>query len=240
MKTMFFLALAAALIYGIYVGVRRTMESNNTKIVIVGMANSAKFGKCAGADVDARAMNKILSKYGKTTVLCDSKATKAAVVSALSDAVNSDLCIFYYSGHGGSERFSGTNAKQGLEPTGQDQYLCLYNTHMLDDEIWNIVSKAKGRVMLIFDCCHSATMFRSVVNEEDHVSSEPFTMQMIDEIVLPQDSKMRILVWSGCPDDSYSYGDNNGGVLTNGIRISYREGRSYDEVWEGVSKKASN
>lgn len=216
------------------------MESKNTSIVIVGMNNSAKFGKCLGSDVDATTMTRILSKYGDPKVFRDGEAKKAKIVDALKEAVKSELCIFYYSGHGGSERFSGTNASKGEEPTGKDQYLCLYDTYLLDDEIWNIVSKASGRVMLIFDCCHSETMFRSVSGLDIDVESEPFTMQMLDEIVLPQDSELKMLVWSGCPDSDYSYGDSKGGVLTVGIQNAFLESRKYSEVWKRAAEHAAS
>ena len=216
----------------------KKMEAKTTSIVIVGMRNSAKFGKCLGADVDATTMTNILSTYGKPVVLRDSQARKAAVVSALTEAVKSDLCIFCYSGHGGSEKFADTKF-DASEPDGKDEYLCLYDTYLKDTEIWGIVSKAKGRVVLIFDCCHSATMYRSAVSNDD-IRSEPFTMQMLDGIVLPQGSNINVLVWSGCPDDNYSYGDAKGGVLTNAIRDSYGKNKSYDEVWEGAARRAAD
>ena len=86
----------------------KKMEAKKTSIVIVGMKNSAKFGKCLGADIDATTMTNMLSAYGKPVVLRDSQARKAAVVAALTEAVKADLCIFAYSGHGGSERFADT------------------------------------------------------------------------------------------------------------------------------------
>lgn len=217
----------------------KKMEAKTTSIVIVGMKNSAKFGKCLGADVDATTMTNMLSAYGKPVVLRDAQARKAAVVAALSEAIKADLCIFCYSGHGGSERFADTKF-DASEPDGKDEYLCLYDTYLKDTEIWNIISKAKGRVFMVFDCCHSATMFRSATGTEEDVKSEPFTMQMLDGIVLPQGATTNLLVWSGCPDDNYSYGDASGGVLTNAIKKSFDKDRTYDEVWEKAKKLAAD
>lgn len=217
----------------------KKMEAKKTSIVIVGMKNSAKFGKCLGADIDATTMTNMLSAYGKQVVLRDSQARKAAVVAALTEAVKADLCIFAYSGHGGSERFADTRL-DSTETDGKDEYLCLYDTCLRDTEIWGIISKAKGRVFMIFDCCHSATMFRSATGAEEEVKSEPFTMQMLDTVVLPQGSNVNLLAWSGCPDDNYSYGDANGGVLTNAIKKSFDKDRSYDEVWSKAKKLAAD
>jgi hypothetical protein len=94
--------------------------------------------------------------------------------------------------------------------------------------------------MMIFDCCHSETMYRSASLSEEEVQSQPFTMQMLDDIVLPQDSDKKVLVWSGCPDNDYSYGDSTGGVLTLGIKNAYESDRTYDKVWTIASKHASS
>ena len=198
----------------------------DTGIVIVGMGVSAKYGKCLGADVDAMTMKKILSNYGTPTVLVNQQATKAAVIAALREAAKKDLCIFFYSGHGGSDRIGDVSD----EPDRRNEYLCLYNTYMLDNEIWEIVKGAKGRVVLIFDCCHSETMFRD----------PGVDMAEIVELAEKERSadNVRMLCWSGCPDSSYSYGDATGGVLTNAIRDGYKKGSSYKAVW-GRAKAAA-
>lgn len=201
-------------------------KSGSTGIVIVGMEQSAKFGKCEGCSHDAATMNRILSKYGKPTVLQNQQATKAAVVDALQKASQKDLMIFFYSGHGGSDRIGDVSG----EPDRRNEYLCLYNTYMLDNEIWEIVKRAKGRVFLIFDCCHSETMFRSPGIDLSGMAEE---MEMARS-----GDKVNMLCWSGCPDDNYSYGGTMGGVLTNAIRDSYGKWKSYDKVWAGAKLKA--
>ena len=195
-------------------------SSGSVGIVIVGMGNSAKYGKCLGADVDAETMREILKKYGNPTVLTNSSATKQNVVAALNKASQSDLMIFYYSGHGGSDRIGDV----------KDEYLCLYNTYMLDNDIWKVVEGAKGRVVLIFDCCHSETMFRDPGVDFSEIK---------DKIERSR-ADVRMICWSGCPDDSYSYGGADGGVLTNAIRDSYKRGRTYAEVWKYASRKAAS
>ena len=131
----------------------------------VGMEESKRFGSCPGCRLDATRMDALLrEKFGYGgSLLISEKATKSAVVEKLKAGIGSTpangLFLFCYSGHGGQEYLG------GKEPDGadrQDEYLCLYDTHMLDDEIWEIVSKCKGRVFLYFDACHSATMYRSV------------------------------------------------------------------------------
>lgn len=48
-----------------------------------------------------------------------------------------------------------------FETDGRDEFICCYDTGVIDNRIWDIVCKAKGRVFFIFDCCHSETMFRA-------------------------------------------------------------------------------
>ena len=200
----------------------------DTGIVIVGMGISGKYGKCPGADVDAMTMDRILSNYGKPTVLVNQQATKAAVVNALKEAAKKDLMIFFYSGHGGQERVGDLSGELDLK----NEHLCLYNTYMLDNEIWEIVKSAKGRVVLIFDCCHSETMFRD----------PGVDLSDISEMVEKERSanNVRMLCWSGCPDNNYSYGDNNGGILTNAIRDAWKKSSSYKNVWGRASKTAKS
>lgn len=140
----------------------------SVKYLCVGMETSKRFGSCPGCQKDAERMAYLMSKdfgYAGDTLI-SGQATKEAVVSKLKAGIEATpedgLFLFFYSGHGGQERLG------GAEPTGadkDDEYLCLYDTHMLDDEIWSIVSKCKGRVFLYFDACHSATMYRSVASE---------------------------------------------------------------------------
>lgn len=132
----------------------------------VGMEVSKRFGGCPGCKMDAENLSTLMRSefgYDGTTLISES-ATKANVVKCLKKGIEETpeggLFLFFYSGHGGQERLG------GKEPDGADapdEFLCLYDTYMLDDEIWDIVSKCRGRVFMYFDACHSATMYRSVL-----------------------------------------------------------------------------
>ena len=140
----------------------------NVRYLCVGMESSKRFGSCPGCEKDATSLSHLLSsKLGYTgDTLVSSQATKASVVDKLKRGVESTpedgLFMFLYSGHGGQEKLGGAE-RDGSD--NYDEYLCLYDTYMLDDEIWEIVSKCKGRVFMYFDACHSATMYRSVSSE---------------------------------------------------------------------------
>ena len=209
--------------------------ADKTGIVIVGMQHSKRYGACEGASLDAGRMLGVLSKYGKPVVLQDRQATKAAVTTALQNAVqNNDLTIFFYSGHGGSDPIGDVSN----ETDGRNEYLCLYDTYMLDNEIWSIVSQSKGRVFMIFDCCHSETMFRSPVIRFDDITDEQNLR--IQYGLEPRGKKNNVLVWSGCPDSSFSYGDNKtGGVLTSAIISTLKKFpkiATYNQIWSAMTK----
>lgn len=219
LKIMFLFVFAMAALFSGCVSVEK---AKTTGIVIVGMGQSAKYGKCEGAAKDASTMAGILSKYGTPQILVNNQATKANVVNALKVASQNDLMIFFYSGHGGSDPIGDVSG----EPDKKNEYLCLYNGYLLDNEIWNIICGAKNRVLLIFDCCHSETMFRS--------SGIDFSKLIRnDASALPRAnlSHIKMLCWSGCGDANYSYGDANGGLLTNAIRDSFDKDRTYNKVW---------
>ena len=199
--------------------------SNTTYVVTVGMENSRFAGECPGAGLDCTRMTELLSKYTPNIVSYQSeKASKVAVVNAMKAAVEkAELFIFYYSGHGGSQWFYDTGAE---EVDGKDEFLCLNDTMMRDNEIWDIISKAKGRVVLMIDACHSQTVFRCPGFTLKHCI--PLTATHNEE------GALRMCCMSGCPDSDYSYGSSSGGKFTNTFRKYFDAGLSYDQIWEKV------
>ena len=43
-----------------------------------------------------------------------------------------------------------------------------------------------------------------------------------------------MLCWSGCPDDTYSYGSSSGGQFTNAIFRHFNEKLTYQELWDKI------
>ena len=205
----------------------------------IGMENSRRFGSCPGAKHDSLQMKRLLKDRCEWfEYLSDSTATKEAVkktMTMLIDAVPEDgIFILTYSGHGGSDRFADTHD----EKDGKDEYLCLYDTYLKDDDIWEMVTKCKGRVFLFFDCCHSETMFRAPLVPPEDLLKEPEDvcgMGARDAVITT--SPVDMLVWSGCPDSTYSYGDNAGGLFTNALMKALTAGNeSYKDIWSFIKK----
>lgn len=193
--------------------------------VVVGMENSKFAGSCPGAKYDSERMYDLISQYSAdVTLLQDSAATKSAIVAAMQRGVakaGDGLFVLYYSGHGGSEPFPDT----GLEETdGSDEFLCPWDTYLRDNEIWSIISKSQGRVYLLFDCCHSRTMFRS--------PTMTFSTALPVRATWTESGSFSMQCWSGCPDNTYSYGSDTGGKFTNSFLKHFKDGMTYDELWK--------
>ena len=198
-----------------------THSSSTTSAVVIGVENGYA-GNCPGSLKDASSMKEILSKYTKNVeVLVDKQATADKVASAIENAVKSNLAIIYYSGHGGSV-YTGNNN----EVDKTDEFLCCYDTSLLDDKIWSIIRKSKGRVFLIFDCCHSETMYRT--------PGITFGKQMKLMSSSSRSATPNMLCWSGCPDDSYSYGSAYGGYFTLALCDAYSANKTYDDIWKSI------
>ena len=195
------------------------------------MRHSLSAGDCLGCDVDLQNVSELLrTNYSDIAItsLLSEQATWGAVSNALSEAVKSDLCIFYYSGHGGSSRLKIPAPEEVDE---KDEYICLYDREMIDDQIWSIISKSQGRVFLIFDACHSETMFRSPGVTMAR-AIEKGRSSLLSARSVPTFS---MLCWSGCEDDKLSYATENGGWLTNTILKHFVKGMTYESLWGLVS-----
>lgn len=209
-----------------------TGTTPTTCAVVIGMENSRFAGSCPGAKYDSDRMFSLIKKYTQNTILLqDSNATRENVRHAISTSIeksNSGLFILYYSGHGGSSPFPDTGIE---EDDGKDEYLCLYDNYFRDNEIWALISKAKGRIFCVFDCCHSRSIFRN--------TNLTLTQVMPLSQTWWEDGGVSMQCWSGCPDDTYSYGSEYGGQMTNTILKYFKGSLTYDEIWNLVEKDST-
>lgn len=115
--------------------------------------------------------------------LIDAQATKSAMAAAIgalvSGAQSGDSLVITYSGHG-------TYAPDvsGDEPDGLDEALCPYDINkgnvLIDDEIHALFAKRKARVriVLVSDSCHSGTVIRAAPADPDSEGARPRFMPM--------------------------------------------------------------
>lgn len=106
-----------------------------------------------------------IAKSHKFTVktLLTKAATRAKVTAEILTAAKSlktgDIFMLTYSGHGGQ-----LPDLNGDEPDGQDETWCLYDSELLDDELYSLLGKfTKGvRILVFSDSCHSGTVVKAV------------------------------------------------------------------------------
>lgn len=119
-------------------------------------------GTLQSAEQDAQDMYAIACAQGfQAQQLLGKAATREAVTAAITQAsetlVVGDLLLVAFAGHGGIlPDFSAD------ERDGRDETWCLYNGHLVDDELDLLWSRfaAGVRILVISDSCHSGTVTR--------------------------------------------------------------------------------
>jgi hypothetical protein len=120
-------------------------------------------GPLAACEADAKDMLAIAKTQGMASTLLLTRAgTRKAVLAALRGAAaklaRGDLFFLSYSGHGGQ-----VADVSGDEPDKQDETWCLYDSQLIDDELYFELGKfaAGVRILVLSDSCHSGTVTRA-------------------------------------------------------------------------------
>jgi len=176
-------------------------------------------------------------------MLFDREATKQAIVAGIGDsfsrATDDDVCLFYYSGHGGQEFAGGrfTDEHDGLleclvacpEPGQKEGYL------LADKEIRYLLTQlpSNPHLVTVFDCCHSGDMVRGMAGEESQsrrkrlsklFSARDYSGFIFSKALTEKDLKQKSLSevipyknhihLAACLPDESSWEDTEGGVFT--------------------------
>ena len=217
----------------------QTTDRTKKYALVVGMETS-KWGACSGSNKDSNVMLGLIQQYVDDDHIIkynDRQGTVEAVRKALEEQIakvpEDGLFIFTYSGHGGQNNKSSA-AKN--ETDGRDEFLCLYDGGLIDDDLWTIMNKCKGRVLCIYDCCHSGTMYR-LPNEEPGFDEEAEEREPLETPFFAKYENVRagirMLVFSGCGEETVSWGDSkNGGVMTSSMNRAFKKCLSYREWWK--------
>jgi metacaspase-1 len=212
-------------------------------------------GTLVACENDANSMQKIASSLGyKTQQLITRKATRSAVIEAMSQAVRElkrdDIFLLTYSGHGG--QIPDTN---GDEPDGKDETWVLYDGELVDDELHEIYTQFKPgvRIFVLSDSCHSGTVTREMyertapIEAEFGVRSHPvFRSKLIPREVqakvIERNKKMferiqndtkgavkrspeaTVLLISGCQDNQLSSDGDVNGLFTETLLKVWNNG----------------
>lgn len=119
-------------------------------------------GRLVACEADALAMAAIARSSGYTAeLLLSAEATRAAVLGRFAqlaaEARAGDIVMLTYAGHGGQ-----ITDWSGDEPDGYDETWCLFDSQLIDDEIFTALRAFAGgvRIVIVSDSCHSGTVFR--------------------------------------------------------------------------------
>jgi hypothetical protein len=187
---------------------------------------------CWGCAEDVAAMRGLLEREGyQVTALLDEHATHAAVLAELTAAAASarknDTFFFYYSGHGGRIKDQPEGAPGHDELDGWDETLCLYDGQLRDDDLnetW--VRFPAGSAIFIFsDACHSGTNYRGLGRPA------PRPVDFVRDLNGDPRMKASLLHISGCRDEEFSVGDEDGGVFTTVVARVWDKGR-FQGTWD--------
>jgi hypothetical protein len=192
------------------------------KALIVGI-NAYPQSPLSGCVNDANDWNTFLAGKGYTnTVLLDSMATKANIVSGLgwllNGAVSGDTLVFAYSGHGSKEV-----DVSGDEPDGFDEVLCPVDffggQYINDDQLRAIFAGLPAGITLevFLDACYSGTATRTLTNDglKARCIPGPITKgkkvktMMKSTVVVPG---LNHVFWAGCKSNQTSVESTINGV----------------------------
>ena len=119
-------------------------------------------GQLTACEADAKDMADIAQSKGfKVTTLLTKDATRGAVLNAISDIAKAlksgDIFMLTYSGHGGQ-----LPDLNGDDPDGKDETWCLFDSQLVDDEIYAALGSFSSgvRVFALSDSCHSGSVLK--------------------------------------------------------------------------------
>lgn len=195
-------------------------------------------GKLNGAVRDAEDMYAIACTQGfQASKLLDEAVTREAVIKTIRTASETlqtgDILLLTYAGHGGI-----LPDKSGDESDGYDETWCLYDGHLLDDEL-NLLWKgfAQGvRILVISDSCHSGTVTRGGIGQPrampDDVAVDTWRNQrefyrnllesMEDDCNSAPLASVRLL--SACREDQIAYDGLPNGFFTKTLKEVWDDG----------------
>ena len=223
-------------------------------------------GALASCENDADTMTEIARQQGfETRQLKSREATREAVKSEIMDVASQltagDFFLMSYSGHGGQipDKTSDEVDKKKMDDTW-----CLYNGHLLDDELNQFLAEFRPgvRVLVLSDSCHSSTMLRDgmataprdvVVEEEQSFSralpkhiarstfknNKPFYLDIQKKSKIPKEVVASVKLLAGCHETEESYCNAKTGYFTQALKNVFNNGAfkgSYDQLLAEINR----
>lgn len=209
-------------------------------------------GKLVGAVQDAEDMYAIAQSQGfQSTKLLEQAATREAVIQAIRTSgevlLTGDILLLTFAGHGGV-----LPDVSGDESDHQDETWCLYDGHLLDDELyllWQTFTRGV-RILVISDSCHSGTVVRGAelglqramsrdVAIDTWQNNRDFYRDLLDTTKginanKPPLASVRLL--SACREDRSAYDGKPNGFFTQTLKQVWDNG-NFDGTYAGFYDK---
>lgn len=212
-------------------------------------------GALMGCANDAQDMRAIAESQGfDATLLLTEDATADNVVAAIKKAADKlsagDIFMLTYAGHGGQ-----VLDRSGDEADREDETWCLYDRHLLDDELYSLYADFDTgvRILVFSDSCHSGTVNRGgPASAERSVRAMPrssvyriykaresFYNEIQDRVKAEghKDVKAGIRLLSACQDHQEASGAEENGVFTAAVKRVWNDGNftgDYGQFYEAI------
>jgi hypothetical protein len=196
------------------------------------------------------------------TRLLTKDASRAAVNSVIADAArrlrSGDIFFLSYSGHGGQ-----LPDLNGDEADRKDESWCLYDSELVDDELYTLLGAfaAGVRIIMLSDSCHSGSVNKDLFYRTETPARTPRVYRVMpDEIALRvyqknkefydpilksrdtakalESIKASVLLISGCQDNQYSQDGIFNGLFTASLKSVWNGGTfrgSYGKFYKAIS-----
>lgn len=212
-------------------------------------------GPLLGCANDARDMQAIAKSQGfETTLLMTENATADNVIAAIRAAADrlsaGDIFMITYAGHGGQ-----VLDRSGDEADREDETWCLYDRHLLDDELYSLYADfdAGVRILMFSDSCHSGTVNRGGPESTNrsvrsmprntvfqiYKAREAFYNEIQDRVKAlgHKELKASVRLFSACQDHQEATGAEENGFFTAAVKRVWNDGNfsgDYDEFYEAI------
>ena len=212
-------------------------------------------GPLMGCANDAHDMQAIAKSQGfETTVLMTEEATAENVIAAIRAASErlsaGDIFMLTYAGHGGQ-----VLDRSGDEADREDETWCLYDRHLLDDELYSLYADFDPgvRILIFSDSCHSGTVNRGRSKAAPNAvrsmprnsvfqiykARESFYDEIQDRVKAQGEKQVKasIRLFSACQDHQEATGAEENGFFTAAVKRVWNDGKfegDYDDFYEAI------
>ena len=207
------------------------------RAVIVGIEDYESISDLSYTVDDAEDMRDVLVSYGNWDIelLTNEMASKTSIFTAIKDMASksklSDVCLFFFSGHG--SRIEG-----GYEEDYYDEAICPWDTTaeigsvISDDELGEWLGYCNGNVVVILDTCYSGGFaegtegtIKTVPNprvSKNAIARRHFVEGLVEHLKqrpISRDlNKTGYVVLMACEEDKFAYESRR---LKNGVFTYY-------------------